>query len=335
MSVVFLGWFLFSAHWSELGQALASARPELVALSAAVLFTEFGIRALRWKVLLRPIAPRARLWRLFVATVIGMSLNVVLPFRAGDFARPWLGARETGTPVLPLVTIAVIERVFDIIGLFSIFCLMLVLLPEHATAQGELVYNLKLYGSLLGVCGGIGLATFLGMAFHPDRSRGVVLHYAPLLGPLRHRVLQLYDGLATGLESVRAPSALLEALGLSWVHWFNGALSIFILFHAFGLDLPPAAACFTSVAIALGAAAPQAPGFVGVFHVIIEKTLTLWGQPVSPSKAFAIVFWGVSFLPIATVGAILWSREGLSLTALRKRMGEQEEGRADRDSMGT
>ena len=59
--------------------------------------------------------------------------------------------------------------------------------------------------------------------------------------------------------------------------------------------------------------------------MIIEKTLTLWGQPVSPSKAFAIVFWGVSFLPVASVGALLWLREGLSLTELRRKMAENEE----------
>ncbi len=317
VSVGFLAWFLYSAHWEELGDALLGARPGLVVLSAAVLFTEFFIRALRWKVLLRPIAPAARLGRLFVATVIGMSLNVVLPFRAGDLARPWLGARETGTPVLPLVTVAVIERVFDIIGLFSIFCLMLVLLPEDAAAQGPLVQNLKDYGSLLGVFGGLGLCAFLLMAFSRAQSRRVFMTLAPLLGPLRARVVQLYDGLSEGLESVRSPRALAEALALSWLHWFNGSLSILVLFHAFSLDLPPAAACFTSVAIALGAAAPQAPGFVGVFHVIIENTLTLWGQPVSPSKAFAIVFWGVSFLPITLVGALLWWRQGLSLAEIR------------------
>ena len=94
-----------------------------------------------------------------------MSLNVVLPFRAGDLARPWLGSRETGLGIPPLITIAVLERIFDIIGLFSVFLLMVFTLPSDGAAQGELVFNLKLYGSILGGCGAVGLGTLLWMAF--------------------------------------------------------------------------------------------------------------------------------------------------------------------------
>ena len=59
--------------------------------------------------------------------------------------------------------------------------------------------------------------------------------------------------------------------------------------HPFG------AACFTGVAIALTVALPQAPGFVGVFHVAMQKTMILWGQGDADANGFAIVFWAVSF----------------------------------------
>ena len=90
-----------------------------------------------------------------------------------------------------------------------------------------------------------------------------------------------------------------------------------MLFHAFSIDLPFAAACFMTVAIALTVALPQAPGFFGVFHVAIETTLLLWGLDPAPAKAFAIVFWAVSFVPVATAGAIAWWQAGLTMATLR------------------
>ncbi|MDP2306339.1 MAG: lysylphosphatidylglycerol synthase transmembrane domain-containing protein [Pseudomonadota bacterium] len=319
VSLGFTLWFVLRAHWGEVAEAMQGVSVPLVLLSAAVLFTEFVIRTLRWKVLLRPFAPAARIWRLFIATVIGMSLNVVLPFRAGDIARPWLGARETGTPVLALVTIAVIERVFDILGLVSILVIMVLILPEDAQAHGELVTNLQLYGSIAGVAGVVGMAVFLTLAAREHAARHIFVRIVSIAPkPVADRFLYLFDGFVLGLESVRSRRALWQAGALSLLHWLNGSISIYVLFHAFGLDLPFAAACFTTVAIALTVALPQAPGFFGVFHVAIETTLVLWGLDPAPAQAFAIVFWAVSFVPVATVGAIAWWREGLSLGSLRE-----------------
>jgi uncharacterized protein (TIRG00374 family) len=325
VSLGFTLWFVLRAHWGEVATALEGVNLPLVFLSAAVLFTEFIIRTLRWKVLLRPFAPTARLWRLFIATVIGMSLNVVLPFRAGDIARPWLGSRETGTNVLPLVTIAVIERVFDILGLVSILVIMVLILPENAQAHGELVTNLQLYGSIFGFAGVLGMAIFLTLAAQEKAARHIFVRIVSIAPkPVADRFLFLFDGFVLGLESVRSRRALWEAGALSLLHWLNGAISIYVLFYAFGLDLPFAAACFTTVAIALTVALPQAPGFFGVFHVAIETTLVLWGLDPAPAQAFAIVFWAVSFVPVATVGAIAWWREGLSLVSLREQASRLE-----------
>jgi hypothetical protein len=67
------------------------------------------------------------------------------------------------------------------------------------------------------------------------------------------------------------------------------------------------------VAIALTVALPQAPGFIGVFHIAIEKTMLLWGMAPDESKGFALVFWSVSFVPVTVVGLIAMWREGLTM----------------------
>ena len=117
-------------------------------------------------------------------------------------------------------------------------------------------------------------------------------------------------------------------IGLSLLLWTNGALAVQALFWAFDIDLPFGAACFTAVAIALAVVLPQAPGFVGVFHMAIEKTMVLWGLDVTNSKAFAIIFWAVSFLPVTALGlAAIWN-EGLSLSGLAKQKDSGDDVRA-------
>ena len=70
------------------------------------------------------------------------------------------------------------------------------------------------------------------------------------------------------------------------------------------------------MAIALTVALPQAPGFMGVFHVAMEKTMLLWGETSAEAQGFAIVFWAVSFLPVTCVGIIALWNEGLALKEL-------------------
>jgi hypothetical protein len=149
----------------------------------------------------------------------------------------------------------------------------------------------------------------------------------------------MFDSFIVGFASTRDPRLLWLSAGLSVVLWANLTFAVYALFQAFSLQLPMSAACFTTVVIALTVVIPQAPGFFGVFHMAIEKTMVLWlsapllgatiavGDPmIQEAKAFAIVFWGVSFIPVTAIGLIAMLREGLCLSSvLQERDREQEE----------
>jgi len=285
-----------------------------VALAAAVLLLEFVLRATRWRILLRPIHPGAGFGDLFRATVIGMAINILLPARAGEVARPLVAVRRTGAPLAATVTTTVLERVFDLVGLLSVFLLMLAVLPEAEGPEGVLVRNLRRYGALMGGAGILGLAVLAFGSRRRERLHGWLGALTRLLpGRLARPVLAVLDGLVDGMTALSRPRDALLALLCTLALWMNGVLAIEILMTAFRIDLPLGAAAFTSVAIALTVVLPQAPGFVGVFHVAIEKTLVLWGLDATPAKGFAMVFWGISFLPVACLGLLALWREGLSI----------------------
>lgn len=317
-------WFAWGVEWDELGVVLANVRLPWVALAATILLGEFAIRAVRWKVLLRPLGTATKVRDLFAAQVIGAAVNIFLPLRAGEVAKPVVASRRTGHSLAAVVATAVMERVYDLLGMVSVLVLMAVVLaPDAGVGASEenraLVNNLKLYGGLFGLLAMSCMVVFFTLATRETAARSifaVIVSIAPK--PVQLRFLELFDGFVTGLGNARDRKGLMQAGLLSVWMWMNGALAIWCLFQAFDMPLPFGAACFVAVAIALTVALPQAPGFIGVFHIAIEKTMVLWGQPVTSSKGYAIVFWAVSFLPVAVVGLLALWQEGMSLTSFRK-----------------
>lgn len=314
LGISLLSWFLLRIEWPVFAKAMSGVKTNIVLLAAGILLFEFLLRTVRWKILLKPIDPNANFWDLLSATLIGAATNTLLPARAGDLAKPLVAHRKTKIPLAPIITTAIVERVFDLIGLLFVFLVMLAMLPNIEGPEGILVNNLKKYGTLMGGAGFIGLTIILIAA----RNRGFVFFFTNKIvnyfpKKLQEKVSPILKGFIDGLASMESIKEVLVILSVTMLLWLNGAVSIWVLFKAFQLTLPFGAAAFTAVAIALTVALPQAPGFVGVFHVAIQKTLELWGMDPSPSAGFAIVFWGISFVPVTLLGLIALWREGISI----------------------
>jgi hypothetical protein len=313
LSAIGIWWFAHDVLWAEVLDILSTVHLQYVLLAAITLLAEFFLRAHRWAILLRPLGTQVRLMDLWSATVIGAAVNTLVPLRAGEIAKPMVVARRTGHRLSTLFATNVMERVFDLLGMVTILVIMVLMLPG-SPGDDALVVNLYRYGSIIGFGALAALAIFFVLATREHAARGLFEAILSLAPPaVRPPFLHLFDGFVAGLGSTRNKNSLWKAGLLSVGMWLNGAVAIWLLFQAFGFELPFAAACFTGVAIALTVALPQAPGFIGVFHIAIEKTMVLWGVPDAESKSYALVFWAVSFVPVTIVGMVAMWREGMSM----------------------
>ena len=104
----------------------------------------FPLRAIRWRVILDPIAPDIPLYDLWRATAIGMVGNNVLPARAGEFARAYVLSKETERVTFSAAFASLaVDRVFDA---FVVLLLMLAAmmspsfpdLPDRRPARARL-----------------------------------------------------------------------------------------------------------------------------------------------------------------------------------------------------
>lgn len=305
-------WFVSSIEWGPLVAALGQIDPVWIGLSVLFMVGEWVLRGLRWAVLIRHLDEDAPLGAMVSATFVGAALNTLIPLRGGDFVRPAVLARARNLPYTTVFSTTILERLLDILGILVVLGVMIVLLPA-GSGDGDFIATLKGYGVWLAVMGI--LAVLLALLLGTRRARDTVQALLrPLPEGVRGRMLAFFDELVVGLAVAGNPARLIGAILATFAVWAVGLCSILALFQAFDLSLPVSAALFVEGAIALSVAIPQAPGFVGVFHVVMEKTLTLWDTPSGSAQAAALVFWAVSFVPITLIGLVEAWRQGLGIT---------------------
>ena len=319
ISALALGYFISGIHLDALLIELKTIQLHWVLVASVILVFEFWLRAWRWRLILRPANIDIDTKKLFTAQVIGATCNTVLPLRAGEIAKPFIAKRYSDAPFIKIIATTVMERVYDIMGMVFILLLMLFLAhPDTSNlANADLVYNLQLYGGIFGLFAACSMVVFFVLASGNATTKKLftkLVRIAP--SPIANKLMEFFDVFVEGLASTTNKKSFWKAGMISLWMWFNGSLAIYTLFLAFDMSLPFGAACFVSVAIALTVALPQAPGFAGVFHVAMEKTMVLWGQPEGPAEGFAIVFWAVSFLPVTGIGLLLLWKEGLKFQTI-------------------
>lgn len=319
LTVALLVWTLRDVRPAELIAQLRDANIGLLVLAAVVSTMIFPLRAIRWVVLLEPIAPGLRFWDAWRAVAIGMMVNNVIPARAGEIARAYALARETKqVSFTSALTSIALDRLFDALVVFGLmFGAMLAPgFPAGATIAGRPAT------ALIGTWGVAALLTvFAGaamVAFRPDIVRTLATRVVRAVLPRwEPRVATFVEHATAGLAVLRSPSRFLRVVFWTVLHWLTNALAFWIGFKAVGIATPFSSALFLQGLVAIGVAIPSSPGFFGPFEAFAKTGLQIYGVPVTQAVTWAVGFHLLGFIPITALGAFYFSRLGLSLRELR------------------
>ena len=308
-------------HFSEVLRALRGANPFGFVLVMLVTLGGFWLRAVRWQYFIdagRPIG----IGSLFSATMIGFMANNVLPFRLGEFVRPWALARREKLSKTTLLATVVVERVIDMLTLLGIFGLSMVV---HPIAENSDAGRLVQWGArvLIGLC--VALTAFV-IAAERNRAlaRAAVRRItAPLSGEARERVAHMLERFLEGLGLFRDFGKLTLVFALSFAMFLCFALALSVSLWSLGIDLPWYAGLVMLVITAIGIMVPAAPGYIGTLNIACTAGLALFGVGKAQSVPFSWFYFFSQWLPITAVGLVFLNREGLSLRSLgQARSGE-------------
>ena len=313
VSIICSWLFARKIEWSSLGEAFREAKYIYIFPTVIILFIAHYIRAIRWEVLLSPIK-RVSVLNLFSANMIGFMANNVLPARLGEVIRPIMIARKEKIKVSTSLATVAIERVFDILGVIVIASLLFCFLPsDNETNSQAVILQLKKWSAIMAFLGICAITTLFLLSLYPKRA-GAVFEKLLFVFPhhLRDKLVNMLQSFISGLQVFDHKTKLLWAGALSIVIWLLNAASIYVLCYSFDIGLSFAGSCFVAVCLALAVALPQAPGFIGVFHIATQKSLDVFGIDLSSAQSFAILLWAINFVPITITGLLFLWREGIS-----------------------
>jgi uncharacterized protein (TIRG00374 family) len=309
LSVGLLVWTLHGESPAKIWGVISQSNYYLLALSAFVATCVFPLRAIRWRIILDPVAPRVPIGPLWRSIAIGMMATNVYPARLGEIARAYALTRETkGVSLTASVASLAVDRVFDAVTLMLLLVSAMVApsFPQGVVLAGQPVQR----GAALFATAAVGLLVVLYViVFIPER---LVKLYAIVVGRVAPKLVDrgsaIIHTFSEGLGVLRSPKRFVLVFFWAIVHWLVNALAFWIGFKAVGIDVPFSAANFLQGIIAIGVALPSSPGFFGFFEAAGKIGLAVYG--VSPDRA---VSWGLgyhilSFIPITLIGLYYFAR---------------------------
>lgn len=312
LTVLLLFFFLWRSDLREVGRTIAGVHPGWIVVGFAVNVLALYLRAMRWRIILRPEDPPGR-YPTFFATTVGFMASAILPVRAGDLIRPALLSRRTDIRFSSALGTVLTERVLDLSSILFLFLLFVGWSlwgstrwePRHlAFIEGAGLVALVILAALVAVV--IAALRFRSFVRRPLEPLARILP-----GRAGSSLMNFFDSFA---DSLRIPSGAPLALVLTFTAliWICLTSQFYFVMLAFDEPLPFIASFFVTAMTVIGFAIPT-PGGIGGFHKVCQLVLiNFYGFGIDDSVAIALIYHVVGTAPVLIAGALLFGREGLS-----------------------
>jgi glycosyltransferase 2 family protein len=247
-------------------------------------------RTARWGILLEPVA-KVPFARLNAASSVGWMALCILPFRLGEFARPYLVAERPKLRVAAAMSSVVVERVAD--GVFTAALLMACLVAVPAGLPGYRV--VRAAGVVMGAIF-LSALVFLVIAYRNRAAAARLMErfLKPLSPRLARRVAEMTDAFIHGLRLVPSRGKVALFFLLTFVYWGFNAWGMQVLAQGFGFRWDALQTTTVLGVLVIGVMIPAGPGMVGTFQAAVVMALGLFYPKEVVARdgmAYANVLW--------------------------------------------
>jgi len=297
----------------------------------ALIYIAYAMRAIRWKIFLRPVRPKTKVRELLSPTLIGFT-GLALLGRAGEFIRPYLIARRTELPFSSQLAVWAVERIFDI-GAFAFLIVLAIFLPSALPSipHPEYYVRFREAGFLL-----IALVVVFGVAaaLIGRNVEAAVLFVEGIFQRfphIAHKLAQKMREFGAGLNTIHGPWSLLWLTAVSVGMWYLIALAYHEVTHSYGVDALeiPVSQLLILMGSSMVGSMLQLPAVGGGSQMATIATLSsVFDVPPEMAASCGILLWLVTFAAVVPVGLLLSHHERLSLRKLSEEShhAEEEEG---------
>jgi hypothetical protein len=295
-------------------------------------------RATRWRFLLRAVVD-VPVRRLVVVSWVGFAAILLMPFRIGEFVRPYMlkaGGKARGKDgkfhdiSLTMATGSVIaERVTDGLYLSIVLAVALLLVPTlHPLPQTVVGLGVPVERVRQAGFGMLGLFTFAFTVlavyyFARDWAHRVTLAiWGVVSRPLGEKLAGMAAKVADGLHVIGRPRDAIPFLFETTLYWGFNVLGMWILAwgcgvaHADGSGITLGESCALMGMLGVTILVPGPPGLLGVFQLGIYAGMTMY-YPTSivtgPGAAYVFLLYVSQFAwsSLSGLACLLFQRGAL------------------------
>lgn len=314
LAVTTLFTYLVLRHVTPRELVTAAAQVHWIALivSLAFLVVEYGLRAVRWWLMLRSRVPNIPLRTCVWPIVVSVAVNNVVPLRIGDAFRV-IGFRDQlKAPAVHLLGTLIIERLLDMTVLSVFFLAGLANIGDTDAPP--------LYGKIaVFLCSGV-LACWIVVLTAGQWLQKLVASVcgSRLLNALgwnlaaERRVLEF----TTALALIRLPRRALQLMVISAFLWTcNGAIFSAVA-EGLGYDGAFLGPWFSFAMATLSTLLPSSPGHVGAFDYFAVSGLMAYSARRAMATLFALLVHAVLWLPTTAAGMTYLFTRGAKIRRL-------------------
>lgn len=284
------------------------------------IYVAYLMRALRWKIFLKPVRPKTTVTELVSPTLVGFT-GIALLGRAGEFIRPFLIARRTDLTFSSQLAVWAVERIFDI-GAFAFLIVLAIFLPSALPSIPHPEYYTRFREAgffLIALVAGTTVAAFLIKRRGEAVALWVEERFSHLSSNFGHRLGGKVREFGSGLNTIHGAMELLWLSVVSIGMWYLIALSYHEVTHSYGVDALeiPVSQLLILMGSSMVGSMLQLPAVGGGSQMATIATLSsVFDVPPEMAASCGILLWLVTFAAVVPVGLILSHRERLSLRKL-------------------
>ena len=298
ITICFLRMALHGLDLSRIRASIEQIRWSVLVIAAIFFTGGYAVRTVRWWWMLRACNAATELRACVWPLVVGVAVNNVVPFRAGDVYRIMAFRQRLRAPVAQLIGTLLMERTLDLIVLLGFFLVGVAFLAHTENSAAYTRTALVVVAAIV-LAWTLALVSAKRIKFLFTRlCHHKVLASRGWASAAEDRICQLFDS----LEVIRKPSRALGLLAVSVVVWSCEG-SVFEIV-AYGLSYHGNAygPWFAFASGTLSTLIPSTPGYLGTFDFFAMSGLLEFEASRGLAVAFAFIVHAVLWLPITVVG---------------------------------
>jgi len=329
--------------WHRFWVATHNTNKFYLVAGVALVYADYILRALRWKIMLRPVC-ETKTADMVAPTMIGFA-GLALLGRPGEFIRPYLISRKVNLSMASQLAVWTVERIFDM-GAFALIMAVNILWSRHTLSRlpgfansphrhflGQEISSFTYFemfalALLAGVCF-VALVAFRVRKNPATASRFFVRLFGRISPKFGHAVGKRVLAFGEGLNTVKDMKSFFQLSGLSIVIWMVIGFAYLAVTHAYSihrLSQMTLSSVFLLTAASVVGGVLQLP-VVGGGSQLATIGMLRGVFNLSPELATScgIMLWLVTFMSVAPAGLALARSEHVSLTQMEEASIQEEE----------